>query len=288
MLFIVFLWFIKFLALTLNHSSACLQHRRCCCINIICHECCCYYVVAVAVAVAVVVAVVVVVVVVAAIFQGIYIDAPKLFTSRKGSALLLGVLLILPSGLSRDPETSIHRVCGACILGVDRRISQLWLTVKITVGDSEACFFIFLRCLCHPRIMCQCPIIMCQYVVYFLSKVQAFALFFVIFHMSFPCNKKNLRLASGDGFELQVSPSCAALSPGEACLIGCRWPFVGQVVIAQCPVGNTDRFQAVDCGRLAWWVFQVKGWLVLWELPAGIDFVENLMGHRWLCSDQMP
>lgn len=73
------------------------------------------------------------------------------------------------------------------------------------------------------------------------------ALFFVIFHMSFPCNK-NLRLASGDGFELQVSPSCAALSPGEACLIGCRWPFVGQVVIAQCPVGNTDRFQAGAVG----------------------------------------
>lgn len=66
----------------------------------------------------------------------------------------------------------------------------------------------------------------------------------------FPLPTKNLRLASGDGFELQVSPSCAALSPGEACLIGCRWPFVGQVVIAQCPVGNTDRFQAGGCGRL--------------------------------------
>lgn len=58
-----------------------------------------------------------------------------------------------------------------------------------------------------------------------------------------PPPSRDFVLASGDGFELQVSPSCAALSPGEACLIGCRWPFVGQVVIAQCPVGNTDRFQ---------------------------------------------
>ena len=102
--------------------------------------------------------------------------------------------------------------------------------------------------------------------------------FFVIFHMSFPCNK-NLRLASGDGFELQVSPSCAALSPGEACLIGCRWPFVGQVVIAQCPVGNTDRFQA---GAVGDWHdgFSSEGLTG----PLGVAwwhcFVENLMGHR--------
>jgi hypothetical protein len=51
------------------------------------------------------------------------------------------------------------------------------------------------------------------------------------------------RLRRGEGFELDVSPGCENLGPGQTCLIGCRWPFLGRVVAAQCPVGNTDRFQ---------------------------------------------
>lgn len=50
-------------------------------------------------------------------------------------------------------------------------------------------------------------------------------------------------LRRGEGFELDVSPGCENLGPGQTCLIGCRWPFLGRVVAAQCPVGNTDRFQ---------------------------------------------
>ncbi|CAJ1448217.1 unnamed protein product [Effrenium voratum] len=50
-------------------------------------------------------------------------------------------------------------------------------------------------------------------------------------------------LTAGEGFEIDVS-QCSALQPGEACLVGCRRPFVGDMVVATCPPGNTDRFQA--------------------------------------------
>eukprot|EP00913_Durusdinium_trenchii_P007827 g7346.t1 len=49
-------------------------------------------------------------------------------------------------------------------------------------------------------------------------------------------------LRDGEGFELEVH--CGLLGPGEACLLGCRAPFVGELVTASCPVGNTNRFQA--------------------------------------------
>eukprot|EP00931_Biecheleriopsis_adriatica_P067580 TRINITY_DN416_c0_g1_i1.p1 TRINITY_DN416_c0_g1~~TRINITY_DN416_c0_g1_i1.p1 ORF type:complete len:4227 (+),score=663.16 TRINITY_DN416_c0_g1_i1:71-12751(+) len=47
---------------------------------------------------------------------------------------------------------------------------------------------------------------------------------------------------SGEGFEINTD-GCASLGPGQACLVGCREPFVGPVVAAICPAGNTDRFQ---------------------------------------------
>ena len=103
-----------------------------------------------------------------------------------------------------------------------------------------------------------------------VSKVQE-ALFFVIVHIL----AKNPRLTSGDGFELQVSPSCAALSPGEACLIGCRWPFVGQVVIAQCPVGNTDRFQA-GLSEFGTTGFQCEGLTGLFEFAGDSVLLKTL------------
>ncbi|CAK9035728.1 unnamed protein product [Durusdinium trenchii] len=54
-------------------------------------------------------------------------------------------------------------------------------------------------------------------------------------------------LRDGEGFELEVH--CGLLGPGEACLLGCRAPFVGELVTASCPVGNTNRFQAPVLNR---------------------------------------
>lgn len=68
------------------------------------------------------------------------------------------------------------------------------------------------------------------------------------FHFSMFFDDIATRFRRGEGFELDVSPGCENLGPGQACLIGCRWPFLGRVVAAQCPVGNTDRFQ-VGSGR---------------------------------------
>ena len=66
-----------------------------------------------------------------------------------------------------------------------------------------------------------------------------------------PKSFESPRFRQGEGYELEMSPGCEQLGPGQTCLIGCRWPFQGQVVAAQCPVGNTDRFQ------------------VTWNVPSG-------------------
>lgn len=66
----------------------------------------------------------------------------------------------------------------------------------------------------------------------------------VSFYISTPAappSRGELLRQPGEGFEIDTS-GCSSLGPGMQCLVGCRPPFEGPVVIAECPPGNTDRF----------------------------------------------
>eukprot|EP00930_Biecheleria_cincta_P046795 TRINITY_DN32328_c0_g1_i1.p1 TRINITY_DN32328_c0_g1~~TRINITY_DN32328_c0_g1_i1.p1 ORF type:complete len:3725 (-),score=319.22 TRINITY_DN32328_c0_g1_i1:338-10279(-) len=70
----------------------------------------------------------------------------------------------------------------------------------------------------------------------------------VSFHISTPAappSRAEWVHLPGEGFEIDTS-DCHSLGPGMQCLVGCRPPFEGTVVTAECPAGNTDRFKVPE------------------------------------------
>ncbi|CAE7453406.1 unnamed protein product [Symbiodinium natans] len=60
--------------------------------------------------------------------------------------------------------------------------------------------------------------------------LQAYGMDFQVRLPALPPARREWQLESGEGFEIDVS-GCAALGPGQACLTGCRSPFVGVNII---------------------------------------------------------
>lgn len=115
---------------------------------------------------------------------------------------------------------------------------------------------------------------MCQYVVYCVSKVQACIGFFVIFHVSFPCKKTKV------GFRRRIW--IASLSQLHCLVTGRSVPH--WLPLAFCWSGGHStmpggQYRSIPgCGlwEIGMMGFQVKGWLVLWELVAGIVLLKTI------------